>query len=60
MAGISLTSPEFTVFDVPGTIDDRTSTESKREARRTHRRSRNERIRTGVDGQLEMVATVVL
>jgi hypothetical protein len=60
MARISLTSPDFTIFDVLGTIDDRTSMESKREAWRTHRRSRNERMRIGVDGQLEMEATVVL
>jgi hypothetical protein len=60
MAGIGLTSPEFTIFDVPGTIDDGTSMKRKSEAWRTHRRSQNERIRTGVDGQLEMVATVVL
>jgi hypothetical protein len=47
-------SPKFTIFDVPGTIDEGTSTGSKREAWRTHQRRRNERIRTRVDGWLEM------
>jgi hypothetical protein len=36
MAGIDLTSPEFTIFDVPGTIDDGTSTKRKRKSSRTH------------------------
>jgi hypothetical protein len=47
-------SPEFTVFYVLGTIDDGTSMGSKREAWRIHRRRRKERIRTRVDGWLEM------